>query len=364
MKYTNKFLIAFASICIIIAGCKKDKNKEVITDAPNPPKITLSNEIIITTLGAEFFMEADLTDDVGLKSFTIRYDDWYLYNTVPLTDLGSPKSYRVKYKFRMPDTAANKIHSITLTATNVGNNATAKQYKVSLNTDFPKMYLTETTDPAKLTSDLLGVPMLINKLGSYSYETTYYSSAANSKIWFIPGKTAIRPIMYGVDPANTTKLTGDFTKAQPIVLPAVGYYKINIHTLNLTYTVTPLPAPNPANAFTQVAIAGRGFTDFPTMNYQNVLPNIILLDKDPTNPYLFTKLVKVGIPAGQTYTTAAFIFTTNNGWTNFWRFDNGADPEATVFNGGTDAVLNITASPIEYKVTFDTFTNRAKFEKQ
>jgi hypothetical protein len=362
MKYRIVLLnILFAAI-ITMAGCKKDK--EVVPDAPNPPGVILNNEIIISTLGADFFMEADLTDSVGLKSFTIRYDDWFLYNTISLADINNPKSYKVKYKFRMPDTAANKIHSITLTATNVGNKQTSRQYKVSLNTDFPKMYLTETTDPSKLTTDLFGVPMVINKLASYSYEATYYSSAPNSQIWFIPGKTSVKPIMYGVDPANATKLTGDFSKAQPIVLPAVGYYRININTLSLAYTVTALPTPNPAGAYAQVAIAGRGFTDVPTMNYQNVLPNLILLDKDPTNPYLFTKLVKMGIPPGQTYTTAAFIFTTNNGWTNFWRFDNGADPEATVPNGGTDAVLPVSTTPVSYKVTFDTFLNRAKFEKQ
>jgi hypothetical protein len=364
MKYMNKFLIAFACMCLLIAGCKKD-DKEIVPDAPNPPKVTLSNEIIITTLGAEFIMEADLTDDVGLKSFTVRYDDWYLYNVVPLTDLGSPKSYKVKYKFVMPDTAANKIHSITLTATNVGNNASSKQYKVSLNTDFPKMYLTESTDPAILNADLFGVPMLINKLGSYSYEATYYSSAANSKVWFIPGKTAIKPIMYGVDPANSAKLTGDYKIAQPIVLPGVGYYKININTLNLTYTVTTLPAPSPANAYPQVAIAGSGFFDLPAMNFSNVLPNIILLDKDPVNPYLFTKVVKIGLPAGASFTTCSFIFTTNNGWTNFWRFDNGAEPEFTVPNGGLNGGnFPITSTPVTYKVTFDTYINRCKMEKQ
>jgi hypothetical protein len=363
MKYLNKTLLAIAIIFIAVSGCTKDE--EAVPDAPNPPGVTLSNEIIITTLGADFFMEADLKDDVGLKSFTLRYDDWYLFNTVSLADSNNHKSYKVKYKFKMPDTAANKIHSIVLTATNVGNKQTSREYKISLNTDFPKMYLTETTDPAKLTSDLFGVPMLINKLGSYSYEATYYSSSANSKVWFIPGKTAVKPIMYGIDPANNTKLTGDFAKAQPIVLPAVGYYRININTLNLTYTISALPVPNPAGAYPQVAIAGSGFFDYPNMNYSNVLPDLILLDKDPVNPYLFTKTVKLGLPTGANFTTCSFIFTTNNGWTNFWRFDNGADPEMTVPNGGANGGnFTIAATPVTYKVTFDTFINRAKFEKQ
>ena len=228
-------LVVFIST---ISSCKKSDSTP---SAPNPPKIVMSNDVIITTLGADFFMEADLTDDVGLKSFTLRYDDWYLYNTVSLADSGNPKSYHVKYKFKMPDTAANKIHSITLTATNVGNNATSNQFKVLLNSDFPKMYLIESADPAKLTSDLFGVPMLVKKTSSYNYEATYYSAAPNSQVWFIPSKTTVKPFMYGIDPANASKLTGDFTKALPIVLLNKGYYKISFN--NTLYWVTLSAAP-------------------------------------------------------------------------------------------------------------------------
>jgi hypothetical protein len=362
----NKIIYILALFfATVFAACKKDKTTDTLIDAPNPPTVLLNNEIIITTLGGEFFMEADIADAVGLKSFTLRYDEWYLYNVVPLTDIGSPKTYHVKYKFVMPDSAANKIHSISLTATNVGGKETSGQYKVALNTDFPKMYLTENTDATKLTTDLFGVPMVVDKLGSYSYEAIYYSPAANSKVWFIPGKTSFKPITYGVDPANPLKLTGDFSKAQGINIPAVGYYRVNINTLNLGYSVTALPSPNPASAYAQVALAGRGFFDNPAQNWGNTLPGITLLDKDPINPYLFTKVLNLGIPAGQTYNTAQFIFTTNNGWTNFWRFDNGPDPERTVFNGGANGGdFTITGSPVTYKVTFDTYINRCKFEKQ
>ena len=100
------------------------------------------------------------------------------------------------------------------------------------------------------------------------------------------------------------------------------------------------------------------------MNWQNALPDIILFDKDPVNPYLFSKTVKLGTPPGQTYNTTQFIFTTNNGWSNFWRFDNGTDPETTVYNGGTNTDIAITSTPVTYKVTFDTWLNRVKFERQ
>jgi len=363
MKNMRLLLLLISSI-LILFGCKKEAG-ENLPDSPIPPRVTLANPIIVTTLGSQFVMEADLTDLVGLKSFTLRYDDWYLYNTISLKDIGYPKSYHVKYKFTMPDTAVNKIHSITLTATNVGSKGTSAQYKILLNTDFPKMYLVESTDPAKLTNNLFGVPMLIKKTGSYSFEATYYSSTANSTIWFIPGKTSLKPIMYGVDPSNNSKLTGDFTSAKPIVLPGTGYYKITFNTLTLDYNVGQLPTPDPANAFPQVALAGMGFYDYPNIYWQNTLPNIILMDKDLVNPYLFTKTVRLGIPPGQTYNVSEFIFTTNNGWTNFWRFDNGKTPEYTVPNGGsTGGDFPISNTAVTYKVTFDTYLNRCKFEKQ
>jgi len=362
----RKYIFNSAMLCLvffisILSSCKKSDS---IPSAANPPKIVMSNDVIISTLGADFFMEADLTDDVGLKSFTLRYDDWYLYNVVSLADSGNPKSYHVKYKFKMPDTAANKIHSITLTATNVGNNATSNQFKVLLNSDFPKMYLIESTDPSKLTTDLFGVPMLVTKTSSYNYEVTYYSAAPNSQVWFIPSKTTLKPFMYGKDPVNPSKLTGDFTKALPIVLPNIGYYKISFNTLNLAFTTTAFPAPNPSSAFAQVAIVGRGFFDYPNMNWQNSSPDIILLDKDPVNPYLFTKILKLGTPPGSTYNTAQFILTTNNGWTDFWRFDNAGDPDNTIFSGGVNAEFPISTTPVNYKVTFDSYLNNCKFERK
>jgi hypothetical protein len=358
----SRFLF-FALLMIGVWSCKKDP--AAVPQVDGAPKITLTNEVIITTLGSDFFLEADLADSAGIKSFTVRYDDWYLYNTVSLADLNNPHRYHVKYKFRMPDTAANKTHSIDLTATNVGNKETKAQFKIMLNSDFPKMYATETLDPTVLTKDLFGVPMLVDKTSSYNYSATYYSAQANTKIWFIPSKSTAKPFAYGLDPKDPTKLTGDVNSAQPLTLSERGYYSIKYNTLNLSYSITKLPDPNPANAFPQVAIAGMGFYDYPNMYWQNTLPDIILMDKDPLNPYRFTKTVRLGIPPGQTYNVAEFIFTTNNGWTDFWRFDSGTDPEFTVPNGGsTGGDFPITNTPVTYKVTFDSYLNRAKFERQ
>jgi hypothetical protein len=361
--YSTKIFMVMLAMASLWS-CKKDDVS--VPEVKDPPIVTLTNEIIVTTLGTEFYLEADLADSAGIKSFTVRYDDWYLYNTISLKDTTSnyPHTYHVKYKFRMPDTAANRTHSIDLIATNIGNKETTAQYKVLLNADFPKMYVTETLDATILTKDLFGVPALIDKIADYNYSATYYSSQPNTKIWFVPSKTTAKPFAYGLDPKDPTKLTGDFNTAQPIVLSAKGYYSVKYNTLNLSYSITRLADPDPSKAFPQVAFVGRGFFDYPNMNWQNALPDIILFDKDPVNPYLFTKTIKMGVPPGQSYNTAQFILTTNNGWADFWRFDNGSDPETAVWNGGTNTDIAISASPVTYKVTFDTWLNRVKFERQ
>jgi hypothetical protein len=355
--------LSFIFAVLVLWSCKKDDM--TTAEVGMAPTVSLNNELIVTILGSEFYLEADLADSAGIKSFTLRYDDWYLFNTISLEDMGNPLMYHVKYKFKMPDTAANKIHSIDLTATNFGNKETTAQFKVVLNTDFPKMYVTESLDPAVLDKDLFGVPVLIDKVSSYNYSATYYAAQPNTKIWFIPSKTTAKPFAYGLDPNDKTKLSGDANAVQPLTLPERGYYSIMYNTLDLGYSIKKMPDPDPAQAFPQVALVGRGFSDYPSMNWQNTLPDIILMDKDPVNPYLFTKTVKLGIPLGQSFNTAQFIFTTNNGWTNFWRFDNGVAPEATVPNGGaTGDGFSISNVPVTYKVTFDTYLNRSKFERQ
>ncbi len=89
MKNMRFILLIIIGSPFILFSCKKD-DVERLPDAANPPQVVLANEIIITTLGSEFIMEADLVDSVGLKSFTLRYDDWYLYNTISLQDSSYP----------------------------------------------------------------------------------------------------------------------------------------------------------------------------------------------------------------------------------------------------------------------------------
>jgi hypothetical protein len=257
----------------------------------------------------------------------------------------------------IPANAALQIHSLVIKATDKKGNSNFTEVKIGLqDLNYSKLYMTDVTDGASLSSDLFGVPLIMDKVGSHNYQLIYYADSAGIKVRFIPNKTSFAPVAIGKDPSNAAKLTTDGTKSLAIELGEKGYYKISVNTLLLTYNVEKFTPGG--TAFNEVALVGRGFYDYPNMNWQNTSPDIILFDKDPSNPFLFTKEIKLGTPPGQTYSTAQFILTTNNGWTNFWRFDDGSSPELAIFNGGSNAEIPITTTPLNYLFSFDTYTGR------
>ena len=263
----------------------------------------------------------------------------------------------------IPQNAALQIHSLKLEVTDKKGNKSATEIKVGLqDLNYPTLYLADVKSQSELSGNLFGVPIAMSKISSHTYQITYYARNDNTQVRFIPNPATLSPIAIGLDPSNSAKLTTDATKSQAVVLAKKGYYKITVHTLLLSYSVEQIAAQG--SPFAQVALVGRGFYDYPNMNWQNTLPDIILLDKDPSNPFLFTKLVKLGTPPGQSYNTAQFILTTNNGWTNFWRFDDALNPTIAVFNGGANADIAITNTPQTYLFVFDSQTGIIQAIKQ
>jgi hypothetical protein len=358
MKRITQGLFLLGFITMLLIQCKKASNDFEIYK-PASEVITFSDvsDLILDSAGKTINVKAKVTASDGLDKVEIIYQPWNISKSI--SSFNNPNTFNVDEAVLIPLTADLKVHSITIKATDKKGKSNFTEVKVGLqNLNYNKLYMADVENPADIVSDLFGVPMVMDKTGAFTYQVTYYARTSNVKVRFLPSKTSFTPVAIGLNPTNSQALLTDAATSLPIVLPNKGYYKITINTLLLNYKVeTTSPT---GTAVPQVAIAGRGFTDKPTMNYQNVLPNIILLDKDLANPFLFTKAVSLGIPIGQTYTTAQFIFTTNNGWTGFWRFDNAASPEKAVLNGGTDGSFPITATPVNYLIIFDTFTQRVQ----
>jgi hypothetical protein len=343
------------------SGCKKETDNVTVYQ---PPGQTISfsdvSDFIIDSTGKTIALKAMIRSGNDLQKVEILYEPWAINKTI--TTFADPKSYALNEGIMIPAGAALKIHSILIKATDKNGLSNFTEIKVGLqDLNFTKLYMA-IGDEAALNADLFGVPMVMDKAGSHTYELIYYSRTENTSMRFIPNKSSFTPVAIGIDPNNAQKLITDAARSLPVVITEKGYHKITVNTLMLTYSVEKFEPVG--TAVDQVAIVGRGFYDFPNMDWQNTLPDIILLDKDADNPYLFTKLLNVGVPPGQVYNTAQFVLTTNNGWTNFWRFDQAESPELAVFNAGMNAEMPISTTPVSYLFIFDSFTARTQAIKQ
>lgn len=200
-----------------------------------------------------------------------------------------------------------KTYNMTLTIVDQFAHKVSKSCNIDVTAlpDFQKMYLVDIADVKLLTSDLFGIPMLIDRVGEYQYEARYYSKARGTEVRFVPQKTDFYPICFGISPDDTNKLTDEPEISKPIVLQEKGYYKITFNTKSGDYNVesyTPiddilpygqLVDPNPddiveANKYPfSMVISGAGI---PTIDNNDTWSpnwnNSLQLTQDAENKYL------------------------------------------------------------------------------
>jgi hypothetical protein len=362
MKKVKCHLLLVLCLSLCWVQCKKDESGAPVYAPPSQTIVfSETSDFIIDSTGKTITAKATITSTNDLQKVEVIYQPWSIAKTI--TTFSNSRVYALSEPVLIPANAGLKIHSIVIKATDKNGATNFTEVKVGLqDLNYNKLYMADVADAAALNAHLFGIPMVMDKTGSHTYQLIYYARTANIKVRFLPNRTSFTPVAIGLDPANPKKLSTTAAQSLPITLGDKGYYKITVNTLQLTYEVETFTPSG--TTIGQVAIVGRGFYDFPNMNWQNVSPDLILMDKDPANKYLFTKLVKLGTPPGQTYNTAQFIFTTNNGWTNFWRFDDALSPELAVYNAGVNTEIPIGTTPVTYLFTFDTNTGRVQAIKQ
>ena len=322
-----------------------------------------------TTLKVHFTAD----DNKALDYVKITIPDLNISDSITaggVKELETTKSYILpskEAKYKMTITAVDKF------ANKVVANSVVS---VSQMPDFAKMYLTDVTDVKQLTSDLFGIPMLVEHTGAYQYRARYYSEAANTKIRFIPQKTDFSPICFGISPDNTSTLTDEPDYSQPIVLPAIGYYEITFNTKTGAYSVnsfvpndTPLGIgkqvylndsdPTAGTMPLQLGLAGIGLPGTPSWSTSSPF----ILTQDANNKFLFYG--QMTLTAG---TQIQFTITPQHPWgwwvEPFWRFEDGdidsGENEYNTKNAGKNMSTVTVKKSGKYMFKFDTYLLRSK----
>ena len=322
-----------------------------------------SSELTVLLQNPKLTLNASVSDNKKLQSIVVDIPGLNIKDSVLLNGV---KEYALKKQYDVPAKEASYVMTLRVYDGMKNMTSTTSVIKVSELPDFEKMYLADVSDAAALTSDLYGVPMLIEHTGKYQYRAHYYNQKVGTGIRFIPQMTDFNPICFGID-ENTGLLTSNPSEAKEIILDEVGYYEITFNTITGDYDVkryTPTTAKMTLNGTTtvnfndgsgdqpaQICLAGSGLPGTPdwTTNQNN---DAFILNQSKTNPYLLYR--EFNLKAGD---EISFTISQTHWWgwwpEPYWRFDGSANNEKNVKNGGEN--MNSVKAPVTgtYRFEFD-----------
>ncbi len=328
------------------------------------------SEITVQLADPVLSLNYTVTDNKGLEYVKVEIPELAIEDSIPTGDV---KEFALSKEYQLPGEAHS--YAMTVTLGDQFDNTSVFNSTVTVSADFPKMYLSDVTDESQLTTDLFGVPMLIDHPEEFVYVAHYYNSKPGTEIWFLPQKTSFAPVRFGLDPATGT-ITNDPAKAQAIVLDEVAYYEINFNTQTGEYscaTYTPDDEPFPqgqvcpdgigsvAGMTYELGLAGAGLPG--AGNWTTTEPYMLTWDTE--NPYHFYG--EMELTAG---TVVEFTITPKdaNGWwiEPYWRFENGekdsGENEYNTKNGGNNMSKVTVPTTGKYRFDFDTHLLRSKFQ--
>lgn len=322
-----------------------------------------SSELTVLLQNPKLTLNASVSDNKKLQSIVVDIPGLNIKDSVLLNGV---KEYALKKQYDVPAKEASYMMTLRVYDGMKNMTSTTSVIKVSELPDFEKMYLADVSDAAALTSDLYGVPMLIEHTGKYQYRAHYYNQKAGTGIRFIPQMTDFNPICFGID-ENTGLLTSNPSEAKEIILDEVGYYEITFNTITGDYDVkryTPATAKMTLDGTTavnfndgsgdqpaQICLAGSGLPGTPdwTTNQNN---DAFILNQSKTNPYLLYR--EFNLKAGD---EISFTISQTHWWgwwpEPYWRFDGSANNEKNVKNGGDN--MKSVKAPVAgtYRFEFD-----------
>ena len=315
-----------------------DLNGDV--DAPVFSIAPEENSIVVMTDRAILPINFTVTDDRALEYVDINIESIGYHKNI--TSFENPMEYQCRESVELPVKEADYV--MTVTACDTWGNSTEKisNIKVSQTADYPKMWLADVKTAEELNSDVMGVPMLIDRIAPYKYEARYYNEKKGTEVWFLPQRNDFTPVRFGRDASDAGKISSA-DGAVPFVLDQEKvYYLFNLDILNKTvevstYSVTeavdPVPHPFGSNLL-DVKENGETFGEF-WFGYMTSNPSeVSRFKQDPDNPHRYWLEQPLSLKGGR---HSGFIIHNYHpeGWWNYctWRADNEQDPEKAEYYG-------------------------------
>lgn len=303
-----------------------------------------------------------VADNKALKKLVIDIPGINKHDEISL----SGKEYEYSEEYTFPSEDAD--YEMTIKVYDGMDNVTEQKSTIMVSdlVDFDKMYLADVNTAADLTSDVYGVPMLVDHVGEFQYRARYYNQKTGTGIRFIPQKTDFAPLCFGID-EKTGLLGRKAAEVKPIILEKAGYYEINFNILTGEYSVeeyTPTTKKMTLNGTTtvdfndgagaqpaQICLAGEGLPGAGNWT-TNQNDGAFILNQDANNPYRLYR--EMNLKAGD---EVAFTISQTHWWgwwpKPYWRFDGSDENEANKLNGGDNMKKMKVPATGKYLFEFD-----------
>lgn len=323
-----------------------------------------SNKVNVMKEDPIFLLNVAVSDNKSLKKLVIDIPGINKHDEVTLS--GTEYEYSEEYTFPSEDAD----YEMSIKVYDSMDNMTEQKSTIIVSdlVDFEKMYLADVNSAAELTSDVYGVPMLVDHVGEFQYRARYYNQKPGTGIRFIPQKTDFGPLCFGVD-EKTGLLTRKASDAKPIILEKVGYYEINFNIITGEYKVeeyTPTTKKMTLNGSTtidfndgsgaqpaQICLAGKGYLPEGAGEWTtNQNSGAFILNQDENNPYRLYR--EMNLKAGD---EIEFTISQTHWWgwwpEPYWRFDGSDENEANKLNGGDNMKAVKVPATGKYLFEFD-----------
>ncbi|WP_282036812.1 hypothetical protein [Saccharicrinis aurantiacus] len=297
-----------------------------------------------------YSFELEVEDNKELAEVSVKVEK-ISYNEVFVDFPDDYRKFATQINLELPGESAD--YEVVIQARDYENNVSEhiSIIKVSEIPNYEKLYVVEGDDESVFENNIFGVPMMVERVDDFVYETGYYVSTPNTEIRFLPQKDGFTPVWYGIDSKTDLIVAAkEMDDALPIVIAEAGYTKVRINILTGEYSLTKYTPTDaiPTDGFLNGSPGGQ--TDVPVelglvcpatwfghMAWELVSPQMLV--QDDQNPYIYR--TEFHVPDGTTNVKFIIAPKSTQAQPTWWhkpnyKWDDLDNPEAVLLNAGNN----------------------------